>query len=212
MQHVHAPDEGWSILGLRQQQDLLDPLQQQLADGCHLTRETGRLISDSAEGPPSRWEGRNAYSSCALLCALRVPTCVGFVELVRARSAMGSVDVEVKPSEVCLNSRDLTRVSKYLLRSSSRNFFVHVPEAMNERPETEKSKEKEESSTPYPSPSPIAVYLSEPNRSLLVFLVGQRGREDQYPNADRHPFSPTARLHRLFPHGGQSIVLADREA
>jgi len=58
VQHVHAPDEGLSILGLRQQQDLLDPLQQQLADGCHLTRETGRLIRDSTEGPPSRWEGK----------------------------------------------------------------------------------------------------------------------------------------------------------
>lgn len=67
MQHVHAPEDGLSILGLRQQQDLLDPLQQQLADGCHLTRETGRLIKDSAEGPPSRWEEKH--------------TCVGFVEL-----------------------------------------------------------------------------------------------------------------------------------
>lgn len=53
-QHVHAPEEGLSILGLRQQQNLLDALQQQLADGCHLTRETGRLIKDSVGGPPSR--------------------------------------------------------------------------------------------------------------------------------------------------------------
>ncbi|CAM9475020.1 unnamed protein product [Ectocarpus sp. 8 AP-2014] len=54
VEHVHAPDEGLSILGLRQQQELLDPLQQLLADGCHLTRETGRLIRDSAGESPSR--------------------------------------------------------------------------------------------------------------------------------------------------------------
>ncbi|CAM9747440.1 unnamed protein product, partial [Scytosiphon promiscuus] len=53
VEHIHAPEEGLSILGLRQQQDLLDPLQQQLADGCHLTRETGRMIRDSVDGPPS---------------------------------------------------------------------------------------------------------------------------------------------------------------
>lgn len=53
VEHIHAPEEGLSILGLRQQQDLLDPLQQQLADGCHLTRETGRLIKDATGGPPS---------------------------------------------------------------------------------------------------------------------------------------------------------------
>ncbi|CAN0279543.1 unnamed protein product, partial [Ectocarpus sp. 12 AP-2014] len=54
VEHVHAPDEGLSILGLRQQQELLDPLQQLLADGCHLTRETGQLIRDSAGESPLR--------------------------------------------------------------------------------------------------------------------------------------------------------------
>ncbi|CAM9418232.1 unnamed protein product, partial [Ectocarpus sp. 4 AP-2014] len=54
VEHVHARDEGLSILGLRQQQELLDPLQQLLADGCHLTRETGQLIRDSAGESPSR--------------------------------------------------------------------------------------------------------------------------------------------------------------
>eukprot|EP00904_Undaria_pinnatifida_P005424 jgi/Undpi1/2010/HiC_scaffold_12.g05397.m2 len=52
VEHVHAQEEGLSILGLRQQQDLLDPLQQQVADGCHLTRETDRLIKNAVGGPP----------------------------------------------------------------------------------------------------------------------------------------------------------------
>ena len=32
---------------LRLIQSVLDPLQQTLADGCHLTRETGKLISEA---------------------------------------------------------------------------------------------------------------------------------------------------------------------
>lgn len=63
LQHIHAPEEGLSILGLRQQQDLLDPLQQKLADGCHLTRETGRLIKESTGGPPSRSESQSQSST-----------------------------------------------------------------------------------------------------------------------------------------------------
>lgn len=55
LQHIHAPEEGLSILGLRQQQDLLDPVQQLLADGCHLTRETDQLIRNAADGPLARY-------------------------------------------------------------------------------------------------------------------------------------------------------------
>lgn len=51
-QHVLAPEEGW--LGLRHQQELFDPLQQILASGCHLTRETGQLVKAAASGSPSR--------------------------------------------------------------------------------------------------------------------------------------------------------------
>lgn len=40
VEHVKAFDRGL----LRLQQGLLDPLQQALADGCHLTRDTGALI------------------------------------------------------------------------------------------------------------------------------------------------------------------------
>ncbi|CAM9816962.1 unnamed protein product [Laminaria digitata] len=51
VEHIHAQEEGLSIFGLRQQQDLLDPLQQQVADGCHLTRETDRLVKNAVGGP-----------------------------------------------------------------------------------------------------------------------------------------------------------------
>lgn len=40
VEHVQAFDSSL----LRLQQSLLDPLQQALADGCHLTRDTGRLL------------------------------------------------------------------------------------------------------------------------------------------------------------------------
>lgn len=50
VEHILAPEEGLSLLGLRQQQELLDPLQQQLAAGCHLTRQTDQLIRGATTG------------------------------------------------------------------------------------------------------------------------------------------------------------------
>jgi ubiquinone/menaquinone biosynthesis C-methylase UbiE len=41
IEHVLAPTGNWP---LRFQQRLFDPLQQLLADGCHLTRDTLRVI------------------------------------------------------------------------------------------------------------------------------------------------------------------------
>ncbi len=43
IEHTASPDDKW----LRIQQQLLDPLQQLAADGCHLTRNTRHAIEDS---------------------------------------------------------------------------------------------------------------------------------------------------------------------
>ncbi|KAF8072542.1 METTL7A [Scenedesmus sp. PABB004] len=53
VEHVAAPELGW----LRAQQALLDPLQQLLADGCHLTRRTDALLRSSGFGPSSAGGG-----------------------------------------------------------------------------------------------------------------------------------------------------------
>ena len=43
IEHVISPSPGW----LRLQQQLLDPLQQLLADGCHLTRDTKAALTSA---------------------------------------------------------------------------------------------------------------------------------------------------------------------
>ncbi|CAM9859196.1 unnamed protein product [Discosporangium mesarthrocarpum] len=61
VEHVWAPEDGHGLLGLHGQQEFLDPLQQAVAGGCHLTRQTGDLIRRAAsEG--SDVEGGQLFS------------------------------------------------------------------------------------------------------------------------------------------------------
>lgn len=80
IEHVAAaPGQGW----LRAQQALLDPLQQLLADRCHLTRDTGALLLrsgfEAAQGePPALLTAGCVNDAVAALQGGQVRGLVGF--------------------------------------------------------------------------------------------------------------------------------------